>query len=550
MLRGIESRNVAHSCEQREPFALTISRPNMRLPSRLPWSLVMRPCVLLATGIMVALPLRAQQREPFPGLDAYVTHAMAVWKVPGVALGIVRNDSVIYAKGYGVRTSGSNAPVDTKTLFAIGSNTKSFTATAIAMLVTDGAMDYDAPVTTYLPWFQVYDPWVTREVTIRDVLAHRIGLGRQEALWYGTKLSSEEVVRQVRFLKPSFSFRARFGYSNLMYIAAGLAASAAAHTTWEALVHDRIFVPLGMTATNTSVRALAGQTDVATPYLFVHDSLFALPYRNVDNVAPAGAINSNVDDMTKWLRFQLADGVHDGKRLVGKEAFRETHLPQTIIGGGWNPDAKEQLTGSISYGFGWALTDYRRHPYWTHTGGIDGMLSTMALLPEQHFGIIILSNSESADLIGPLAQWIEDRELGVTPVRDWSAEHHRAAMQSIASDDSAQRAQDARREPNTAPSLPLAAYAGTYGDSAYGNVSVTLENGQLTLQRDDLIASLTHWHHDVFKASWNTRTLDRTFVSFVVGPDNTVETLTMDLLGDHMVLSHRPDRGSTAPSSP
>jgi CubicO group peptidase (beta-lactamase class C family) len=504
-------------------------------------SLTMRASVLATVSLTLAAPtLRSQQAEPYPGLDAYVTRAMKLWKVPGVAIGIVRNDSVIYTRGYGVRTIKSNAPVDAHTLFAIGSNTKSFTAAAIAMLVTDGKMDYDAPVTRYLPWFQLYDPWVTREVTIRDALAHRIGLGRQEALWYGTSLSRDEVLRQVRFLAPSFSFRAHFGYSNLMYIAAGQAAAAAAGTSWDALIHDRIFVPLGMTGSNTSVRSLAAQENVATPHMLGHDTVLTLPYRNVDNVAPAGAINSNVADMTHWLRFQLADGVYDGKRLVAKEPFRENHLPQTIIGGAWNPDAKEpQLSLSIAYGFGWAVGDYRRHTYWQHTGGIDGMLSMMALLPEQHFGIIILTNSQSANVTAPLAQWIADRALGITPVRDWSEEMHRAAILGQASEDSMQRADSAKRELHTTPSLPLAAYAGTYGDSAYGDLAVTLANGHLAMQRGELTAQLTHWHHDVFQAEWTTRTLGTNFVTFAVGPDNTVESLTMDVLGDHMVLHRR-----------
>jgi CubicO group peptidase (beta-lactamase class C family) len=512
----------------------------MRFPSRVGLcSFMMRPCALAAVWLTLAAPaLRSQQAEPYPGLDAYVTRAMATWKVPGVAIGIVRNDSVIYTKGYGVRSIKSNAPVDARTLFAIGSNSKSFTAAAIAMLVTDGKMDYDAPVTRYLPWFQLFDPWVTREVTIRDVLAHRIGLGRQEALWYGTSLSRDEVLRHVRFLEPSFSFRAHFGYSNLMYLAAGQAAAAAAGTSWDTLIHDRIFVPLGMTGSNTSVRALAGQANVATPHLLAHDSLFTLPYRNLDNVGPAGAINSNVADMTQWLRFQLADGVYDGKRLVGKEPFRQGHLPQTIIGGGWNPDAKEQLTLSIAYGFGWAVADYRRHTYWQHTGGIDGMLSSMALLPEQHFGVIILTNSQSANLTTPLAQWIADRELGITPARDWNEEMHRAAMLQESIADSMRRAAAAKRELHTTPSLPLAAYAGTYGDSAYGDLAVTLNNGHLALQRGELAAQLTHWHHDVFQTESTTRMMDPIFVAFTVGPDNTVETLTMDILGDHMVL-HR-----------
>ena len=506
-----------------------------------PWSFLRPLCRLLTAWLVLATPaLRAQQAEPYPGLDAYVTRAMKMWKVPGVAIGIVRNDSVIYTKGYGLRSIKSDAPVDAHTLFAIGSNTKSFTAAAIAMLVTEGKMSYDDHVTQYLPWFQLYDPWVTREVTIRDVLAHRIGLGRQEALWYGTSLTRDEVLRQVRFLPPTFSFRSRFGYSNLMYIAAGQAAAAAAGTSWDTLIHDRIFVPLGMTGSNTSVRALDGQADVATPHILAHDTLLTLPYRNVDNVAPAGAINSNVADMTHWLRFQLADGVYNGKRLVGKEPFRENHLPQTIIGGAWNPDAKEQLTLGVAYGFGWAVTDYRRHTYWQHTGGIDGMLSMMALLPEQHLGIVILTNSQSANVTAPIAQWIADRELGITPVRDWSEEMHRGAVLAQASEDSMQRAENAKRELHTNPSLPLAAYAGTYTDSAYGDLRVTLKNGHLAMQRGELAAQLTHWHHDVFRAEWTSRTLDPTFITFTVGPENAVETLTMDLLGDHMVLHPKP----------
>ena len=224
-----------------------------------------------------------------------------------------------------------------------------------------------------------------------------------------------------------------------------------------------------------------------------------------------------------------------------RSPFARTTCPQTIIGGAWDPDAKEpQLSLSIAYGFGWAVGDYRRHTYWQHTGGIDGMLSMMALLPEQRFGIVILTNSQSANVTAPLAQWIADRELGITPVRDWSEEMHRDATLGQASEDSMQRAEAAKRELHTTPSLPLAAYAGTYSDSAYGDLAVTLENGRLAMKRGELTAQLTHWHHDVFQAEWNSRTLGTNFVDFAVGPDNTVETLTMDLLGDHMLLRRKP----------
>jgi CubicO group peptidase (beta-lactamase class C family) len=495
--------------------------------------------MLLLAGLTASARAQGGGAEPIPGLDAYVTAAMATWKVPGLALAVVRNDSVLYLKGYGVRSIKAKDPVDARTLFAIGSNSKSFTAAAIAMLVTDKKMRYDDPVTQYLPGFQLYDPWVTREVTMRDALTHRIGLGRQEAIWYGTGFSRDDVIRRIRYLKPSFSFRSRFGYSNVMYLVAGQAAAAASGKSWDDLIHDRIFVPLGMTSSNTSVRAFAGQADVATPHGLAHDTLYTMPYRNVDDIAPAGAINSNVTDMAQWLRFQLADGVYNGKRLVDQRALKENHDAQTIIGTQDEVESKGQLSHFTSYGMGWAVTDYRRHDYWTHTGGIDGMLSMMALLPEQHFGIVILTNENDGGILNPLQHWIFDHELGVKPVRDWSAEMNRAMVAAQHAQDSAQRADDAKRAPNTTPSLPLAVYAGTYSDSTYGDVIVTVANGALAMQRGELHGPLVHWHHDVFQERWTDRQLGTNFVEFTVGPENSVDTLTIDLLGDHMVLAHQ-----------
>jgi CubicO group peptidase (beta-lactamase class C family) len=494
-------------------------------------------CSLFGSAILAQ---QGRTSEPFPGLDAYVTRAMATWHVPGLALAIVRNDSVLYVKGYGVRSITSKEPVDSRTLFAIGSNTKSFTAAAIAMLVTDSAMRYDDPVTRYLPSFQLYDPWVTREATIRDLLTHRIGLGRQEAIWYGTHLSRDEVVRRTRFLKPSFSFRSRFGYSNLMYLVAGQAASAVSHKSWDELIHDRIFVPLSMTSSNTSVHALSGQADVATPHGIAHDTLFAIHYRDIDDVGPAGAINSNAIDMAQWLRFQLGDGVYNGKRLVGAAAFRENHDAQTILSTAEESDSAGRLSHLVTYGMGWAVTDYRRHDFWTHTGGIDGMLSNMALLPNEHFGLVILTNQNDGGILQPLQRWIFDRALAIRPVRDWSAELYRQSLAEQAQADSSERVAAQKRALNTTPSLPLAAYSGTYGDSVYGDIVVKLEGGALSLQRGELHGMLAHWHHDLFQVHWDDRQLGTDFVAFDIGPANTVESLTMDLLGDHMVLAHHP----------
>src|SRR3712207_1959606 len=240
-----------------------------------------------------AAPATAQQqREPWPGYDAYVTTALATWKVPGVAIAIVRNDSIIYAKGYGLRELGKADPVNERTLFAIGSASKAFTSAAIAMLVDEGKVRWDDPATRYLPNFQMHDPYVTRELSLRDLLSHRSGLARGDLLWYGSDLDRDEILRRVRFLQPSWSFRSTFGYQNLMYLAAGQVVARVANTTWDDFITRRIFQPLGMTASNTTVRALAGQPNVATPHAEIDDTVRTVAWRNIDNIAPAGSINS------------------------------------------------------------------------------------------------------------------------------------------------------------------------------------------------------------------------------------------------------------------
>lgn len=465
--------------------------------------------------------------------------AMTTWQVPGLALAIVRNDSVIYAKGYGVRSIETRAPVDARTLFAIGSDSKAFTAGAVAMLVTDGKMRYDAPVTQYLPWFQLYDPWVTRQVTIRDLLTHRSGLDQHDAVWYGTGLSRDEVIRQVRFIKPDFSFRSRFGYSNMMYLTAGQAAAAAAGVSWDLLVHDRIFVPLGMTSSNTSIRAEAGVSDVATPHGLAHDTVYTMPYRNVDDIGPAGAINSNVIDMAQWVRFQLSGGVYNGKRLVGEAPFRENHISQTLMGTTEEPFGSKDQSHVQAYGMGWVVSDYRHNDFWVHEGGIDGMLSLVGMLPKQHFGIVILTNMNYAGAAVPVQQWIFDHELGVNPVPDWSAEMHKSVAATQARANARELAVTALRQPDTKPSLPLAAYAGTYSDSTFGDVVIALVDGKLMVRRGELTGPLEHWHHDVFRVTWNTRWLGTSFVEFAVGSTNKVDTLSMTVLGDHLVLDHQ-----------
>lgn len=469
----------------------------------------------------------APRTDPLAGLDAYIVHAMHDWGVPGLAIAIVHNDSVIFAKGYGVRDVRHPEPVDAHTLFAIGSNTKAFTSAVIGTLVDAHKMSWDAPVTTYLPWFQLYDPWVSREITIRDVLSHRSGLGRRgDLLWYGSAYSRDEVLRRIRHLKPNTSFRSQFGYQNIMFLAAGQAAAAAAGQTWDQLIESRIFGPLHMTESNTSVTALAGQSDVAQPHLIAKGQATAIPWRNIDNIGPAGSINSNVTDMAKWVRMQLDGGTVDGTRVIQAATLAETHAAQTIIA---TPhDTLFPSTHFTDYGFGWVLEDYHGRELVWHDGGIDGMLSEVRLIPEEKLGFVILTNAEGHNLGPALSYRIMDAFLGAPP-RDWSSIFLTRFRAGQAAQAAAEQAVIAKRVPNTQPSLPLERYAGTYADTLYGNAEVSLENGKLVLRfGPSFTGDLEPWNYDTFRVTWRAAREGTAFVTFTLDALGRVDRMEVE----------------------
>ena len=488
-------------------------------------------CVCLA---LVSSPMAAQ--EPFPGLDAYVNKAMAEWKVPGLSVAVVRNDSVLYTKGYGVLKIGAPAAVDERTLFEIGSSSKSFTATLVAMLVTDGKMRWDEKVSTYLPSLRLADPLASAELTLRDALSHRSGLSRGDLAWMGVSLPREEVLRRVRFLKPAWPFRSRWGYQNMMFLAAGEAAAKAAGTTWDELIAQRIFAPLGMTASIPVLREPAKVTNLATPHLVLSDTVRAKAHMNIDDMAPAGSIVSNARDMAQWLRLQLGDGQFEGKRLVGRLPLRETHTPQMLIGAGAGNDS---LTRFNAYGMGWFVEDYRQALVWQHGGNTDGMTTAMGVLPERKFGVVVLSNMHGSPLPGILMRYLFDRQLGA-PMRDLSAEALARATAQRRRADSTEKAQAAQRIAGAKPPVALSAYTGTYVDSLYGEAVVSLEGEQLSMQRGEWSAPLTYWTGNNFR--WGTlqsAAVTSLFIRFDNTPDGKVATLMFAVGADTVYMSRK-----------
>lgn len=485
-------------------------------------SVAAQPPVRTPAHSAVRLPVQTPPlptASPLDGFDAYVAKGMREWRVPGVAIGVVRNDSVVLSRGYGVRTVGRPEPVDEHTLFALASDTKAFTGILLAMLADSGKVRWDDHATSYLPDLQLADPYVTRELTVRDLLTHRAGLARADLLWTGGYgLNTTDMLHRLRYLKPSWSLRTHYGYNNLMYGAAGEVIARVSGESWNEFVRRRIFQPLGMTCSNTSVTLLPSLPDVASPHAIVDGTVRTEPYTNIDALPAAGAINSCAADMVQWLRFQLDSGKIGNARLVSAKNFRETHTPQFAIRIDSAYRVLNPATHLRSYAFGWVVADYHGREMLTHAGNLSGMSAMVGLLPEERLGVVVLSNLEGQALRESLMYKIFDLYLGV-PAKDWSAETLGEKRRADSVDAIDQREIEAKRVRGTHPSLALNRYAGTYADSLYGRSAVTIENGHLVFaMAPKAVGDLEHWHYDTFRATWRDHRDGKSFVTFELDP--------------------------------
>lgn len=496
----------------------------MMLPRRL------RLITLLVLGLVVTQLAQAQD-APINGLDDYVNKALRDWQVPGVAIAIVKNDQIIFAKGYGVRKLGEPTPVDERTLFAIGSSSKAFTAAAVAMLVDEGKVKWDDPVTKYLPGFEVFDPYVTRELTVRDLLTHRSGLQRGDFLWYGSEIDRDEILRRTRYLKPSWSLRSTFGYQNLMYLAAGQLIARVSGKSWDDFIRQRLFAPLGMSASGTSIRDFKSSDNVASPHAKVDDKVEVIPWRNIDNIAPAGSINSNVVDVAQWVRLQLGEGSYQNKRLFSSGAAKEMHASQTVIR--FEPPYSLFYPEAhfLNYGLGWFLSDFRGRKIVEHGGAIDGMRAQVAMIPEEKLGVVVLTNLNGTALPVALAYKVFDGLLGESQ-RDWSAEFLKTFKSFEDQGKEALKKQEAERIKGTQPSVALEKYAGTYKNDLYGEVKVAHQNGKLNFRFGPAFTSdLEHWHYDTFQARFIAAGVAKPQITFALNAQGKVDTVTLNMPG-------------------
>lgn len=488
--------------------------------------------LLLLAPASLAQTLEARLKE----LDEYAARAGREWQVPGFAVAVVKDDGVVFAKGYGVRELGRPEQIDADTLFAVASNTKAFTAAALAVLVDEGKLSWDDPVTKHLPGFQLHDPFVTRELTVRDLLSHRSGLATfgGDLLWFESNYTRAEIIRRVRHLRPVSSFRSAYGYQNIMFLAAGEIVPAVTGKSWDDFVRERFFLPLGMARTTTRHAELLAAQNVATPHNELDGKLRVIRYDNVDNAGGAAAINSSAGDMARWLRLQLGRGKYEGKQIFAAQRSREMWTPHIVVSG--VSEAAERFNPTTHfnlYGLGWALSDYHGRKVVSHGGGLDGMISRVAMMPEESLGLVVLTNSETP-LPNVLSNKIFDLFLGV-PARDWSADYL-ARVQANRERGAAEAAKiEAARVPGTKPSLPPAAYAGTYSGQMFGDARVAEEGGRLVVRlmpSPNFVGDLEHWHFDTFRIKWREGIVypfPRGFVTFTLDAQGKVSEMKIDV---------------------
>lgn len=493
---------------------------------------------LTTTALLLALCQTSVtgQTHPLADFDRYIEDARQAWEIPGVAVAVVHNDSVVFAGGFGIRELGRTDRVDERTLFAVGSTSKAFTVAALAMLADEGKVTWDDRATDHLQGFQLSDPYVTRETTVRDLLTHRTGLPGEEVLWFGSGLSRDEILHRVRYLEPSAGLRSAFQYQNIMFLAAGEVVEELSGMTWDDFVRRRIFVPLGMTASNTSVRDLSSQENVASPHARIDGEIVPVNWRNIDNMAAAGSINSSVLDMAQWIRLNLGEGTYEGRSLISPEQMTEIFTPQMVIRREglwlmWTPEAH-----LLDYGLGWFLADHQGRLLAMHGGNIDGMSAMVGLMPEEELGVVVLTNMNQTGLMAALAYQAVDLMLGREDM-DWSArllpafkEGENQASESLAE-------LEASRIAGTAPSLGLEAYAGTYVHSMYGEAKVTMESGGLVLRWGEAFdGRLEHWHYNTYRARWDDAMMEVGFgpalVTFNLDRNGKVSSMEFPQAGE------------------
>lgn len=464
------------------------------------------------------------QQDKLEKIDEYITQAMIDWEMPGFAVGIVSGDSVVFAKGYGTKEYGKNDPVDINTQFVIASCSKAFTTASLAILVDRGQINWDDKVIRHLPDFQMYDPWVTNEITIRDLITHRSGLETfsGDFLWISSTYDREEVIRRARYLKPASSFRSKYGYQNIMYITAAEIVKAVTDTAWNIFVEKHFLEPLGMDNTTTTYKAMLSSENFAKAHYKKDGKTKIYIDTQKDNAGGALGLNSSVNDITKWLKLQLGEGNYLGSQIVSKTQWSEMTKNQMVV-------------GNYNYGMGWSIRYRDGKRIIAHGGGMPGMISQVAFAPDEKLGFVLLSNADES-LVGAISNYIWDVFFDKEP-KDYSRNVLEFLTKRKERIENETKRREDERIAGTIPSLALEKYCGIYEDEMYGSAEISIKNGGLYLQfipTPTFRGELKHFHLDTFYIDWEDEFLTRGYLKFNLDFNGKTKSFEME-------VPHSPD---------
>lgn len=473
--------------------------------------------VLLSLTAFAQIPEKKIQE-----FDAYVQKAIKEWEVPGLALVVVKDGKVVLSKGYGVRELGTSNAVDSKTLFACASTTKAMTATCMGILVDEGKISWNDPVIKYLPEFQLYDPYVTRELKIRDLFLHDSGVGNADFLWGIMDIPADQVLEKMRYVQPSYSLRSSFIYQNIFYLAAGKVIEKVSGKPWSVFVRERIFQPLGMTRTFPLIADVKDANQTA-PHYKIEGKITVIKHTKADEIGPAGSVWSCVDDMGKWMSVMIDSSKYSGGRLLKTTTWMEMFKPQVIVPANqFYPTQTLTKPNWTTYGLGWFQHDYKGKKVNFHTGSLAGAVAIHAQLPDEKLGIYVFGNYDHAEIRHALVYKTFDHfALGGT--RDWSAEFLKLYKNIEAGGEKTEKEFEAKRVANTKPSLPLNDYAGTYTDPLFGTVVITVEGDQLVAEANKFVkGKFAHWHYDTFRGWYDKKWYGKSNLVFNLGADGKI----------------------------
>ena len=462
-------------------------------------------------------------------LDAYFEKAAKEWGIPGISVGIVKNGEIVFSKGYGVIEVGKPEKPDGNTLYAIASNSKAFTTAIMAMLVQQGKLSWDDKVQKYLPWFELYDSFVSQETTIKDLLCHRVGLGTfsGDVIWYKSDLTSEEIIKRLKYLPNQFGFRDGFGYSNVMYITAGEVIKTVTGKSWGENIQERILDPVKMERTIYSLKNLSIKRNFATPHAFENDTNIPIPFVDWEEIGALGGIISSVNDIGRWMIFNMNNGIIGTDTLLtpaSRNIIWKMHNTYNVE----LTKPNEFDTHFRGYGLGWGLEDFHGKMKVSHGGGYDGMISSVTMIPDEKLGVVVLTNGMNAPTTA-ITNYALNAFMGLEE-KDYSAEMlEKNKTRQFKDTRIADRIE--KRVSGTKPSLSLENYAGTYNSMIYGEIYVKQENGNLRLyfgHTPELSATLEHWHYDVWKINWDKTQAWFTFGTIKFNMTNNLEITGMD----------------------